>query len=149
MKTNELLGNVMTSSVKTVDPKDTLEQVHLIFKEEHFHHLPVVEEDGTLVGLISKADYHRLQDCFTIFRKAADAEAQNQRLFRSLLVEEVMTVKLAVLGPDDTVANALGYFQENRFRAIPIISPERRLLGIVTPLDLLNFAFNEETIVNS
>lgn len=148
MKTNELLGNVMTSSVKTVDPKDTLEQVHAIFKEEDFHHLPAIEADGTLVGLISKTDYYQLQDCFTIFRKAADAETQNKRLFRSLLVEEVMTVKLAVLHPEDTVANALGYFQENRFRAIPIVSSDHRLLGIVTPLDLLNFAFNEE-IVNS
>lgn len=149
MKTTELLGNIMTSIVMTVDPKDTLERVHSIFQREDFHHLPVLEPDGRLVGMMSKADYYQLQDSFTIFRKAEDAETQNRRLFRSLLVEEVMAVKLAVLCPTDTVATALGYFQKNRFRAIPIVSDDQHLLGIVTPLDLLNYAFKEETLLNT
>ena len=149
MKTKETLGNVMTTAVKTVDPKDTMQSVHEIFQDARFHHLPVVDSEGLLLGILSKADYFQLQDCFTIFRKAEHAEAQNKRLFRSLLVEEVMVTKLAMLSPDDTVATALGYFQENRFRAIPIVNSEKHLLGIVTPLDLLNFAFKEETTVIS
>ena len=148
MKTNEKLGRVMTTVLETVAPKDTMERVHEIFSTADFHHLPVLKSDGTLLGLISKTDYHQLQDCFTVFRKSSAAEEQNRRLFRSLLVEEVMTIKLAALKPDDTVAKALGYFQENRFRAIPIVDDNHQLLGIVTPLDLLNYAFKEEILVD-
>lgn len=149
MKANERLGNIMTKTVQTVDPKDTMETVHAIFQKANFHHLPVVDKEGTLIGLLSKEDYFSLQDSFTMFRKTENAEAQNLRLFRSLLVEEVMTAKLAVLSPEDTAATALGYFQENRFRAIPIVGADQQLLGIVTPLDLLNYAFSEPTIVIS
>ncbi|MEL6655933.1 MAG: CBS domain-containing protein [Bacteroidota bacterium] len=145
MKTKEALGNIMTTVVKTVNPQDTMQTVHEIFQDARFHHLPVVNDQGILVGILSKADYYQLQDCFTIFRDPAHAESQNKRLFSSLLVEEVMTAQLAKLSPEDVAATALGYFQENRFRAIPIIDAAQRLLGIVTPLDLLNFAFKEET----
>jgi len=147
MDTNRRLGDIMTTKVITVHLTTAMDVVSDIFEKHNIHHLPVVEEDGTVVGMISKSDYYQLQDAFTIFKRAA-AERINRAVFRSLLVGEVMSKQVAVLNPDDSVLMAAGYFRENLFHALPIVDEDRRILGIVTTYDLLSYAFQDAVIVN-
>lgn len=145
MDTNRRLGDIMTANVITVHLTTTMDVVSDIFEKKNIHHLPVVEKDGTVVGMISKSDYYQLQDSFTLFKRAA-AERINQAVFRSLLASEVMSKQVAVLNPDDSVLMAAGYFRENLFHAIPIVDKDRRILGIVTTYDLLTYAFQDAAI---
>lgn len=147
MDTNRRLGDIMTTKVITVDRTTAMDVVSDIFEKHNIHHLPVVEKDGTVVGMISKLDYYQLQDSFTLFKRAA-AERINQAVFRSLLAGEVMSKQVAVLNPDDSVLMAAGYFRENLFHAIPIVDENRHILGIVTTYDLLNYAFQDAVIAN-
>ncbi|MGH1437266.1 MAG: CBS domain-containing protein [Lewinella sp.] len=147
MDTNRRLGDIMTTNVITVHLTTTMDVVSDIFEKKNIHHLPVVEKDGTVVGMISKSDYYQLQDSFTLFKRAA-AERINQAVFRSLLASEVMSKQVAVLNPDDSVLMAAGYFRENLFHAIPIVDEHHRILGIVTTYDLLNYAFQDAAIAN-
>ncbi|WP_020537786.1 CBS domain-containing protein [Lewinella cohaerens] len=147
MDTNRRLGDIMTTNVITVHLTTTMDVVSDIFEKKNIHHLPVVEKDGTVVGMISKSDYYQLQDSFTLFKRAA-AERINQAVFRSLLASEVMSKQVAVLNPDDSVLMAAGYFRENLFHAIPIVDENQRILGIVTTYDLLTYAFQGAAIAN-
>jgi CBS domain-containing protein len=52
---NLLVEDVMTQNVKTIDPESTLEQVSIMMLENRFSGIPV-EEDGSLVGIITKTD---------------------------------------------------------------------------------------------
>ncbi len=137
------LREVMTEQVITVKPTDTMARVDEIFNTHHIHHLPVVDDDGKVVGIISKTDYYKMQHGLTMFH-SAKSEEYNQALFHSILVEDVMTKQVATLHPDDTVATAAAYFRENLFHAIPIVDEHKRLVGIVTTYDLLNYAFKED-----
>lgn len=145
MDTNRRLGDIMTTNVITVHLTTAMDVVSDIFEKKNIHHLPVVEKDGTVVGMISKSDYYQLQDSFTLFKRAA-AERINQAVFRSLLASEVMSKQVAVLNPDDSVLMAAGYFRENLFHAIPIVDENQRILGIVTTYDLLTYAFQDAAI---
>lgn len=139
------LKDIMTTNVIKLTKSDNLLLVNDLFRKHNIHHLPVVDEAGVVVGIVSKSDFYKLQDTFSFFNQEAAARL-NVALFRSLLVGEVMTRQVATLEPDDTVLMAVGYFRENLFHAIPIVNPSHQLVGIVTTYDLLNFAFKDERV---
>ena len=54
-----------------------------------------------------------------------------------------MTQPVVAVYPEDTAEIAVGMFRENRFHAMPVVDKEsRKLVGIITVMDLLNFAFS-------
>lgn len=57
---NLLVGDIMTQNVKTVSGDTSIEEVSSIMIENDFSGLPVVEEDGDVVGVITKTDLVRL-----------------------------------------------------------------------------------------
>jgi len=148
MDVNQAIKHIMTTPVITVHSDDTMDKVQRIFDEQPIHHLPVVEENGRVVGMLSKSDYLRLLHGFTLF-KARKSEDYNRAILRSLLVHEVMTRQVASLHPDDSLSIAAGYFRENRFHAIPVVGDDNGLLGIVTTYDLITYAYRDTGITTS
>lgn len=130
---------IMTREVKTVRPNDTMDLVADLFKSNYFHHLPVVQE-GKVVGMVSSTDYHMLEDHFTLFNNN-NAEAVNKAIMRSLLVEDVMAKQVVTIRPEDSLTVAADIFRENLFHALPVTDDAKRFLGILTPYDLLNYAY--------
>jgi CBS-domain-containing membrane protein len=95
---------------------------------------------GKVVGIISSTDYHMLEDHFTLFNNK-NSENVNEAIMRSMLVKDVMAKQIVVISPDDTVEFAAGIFRENLFRAMPVADKEKNFLGIITPFDLMNYAY--------
>lgn len=50
------IHEVMTAKLITIEPEQRLEDCMVIMSERHIRHLPVVEKDGTLIGIISIND---------------------------------------------------------------------------------------------
>lgn len=140
MVENVALSEIMTSPVISLSPDDTVERVDHLFRANNIHHLPVIDADHKVVGIVSKGDYLLLCERFTLFRPEKELE-NNQLFFRTLLVSEVMTTQVATLRPSDTVIFAAGFFRENLFHAIPIVNEQKQLVGIVTTYDLLQYAY--------
>ncbi len=140
------VGQIMSTPVITVGPDDTMKKVQDIFRMNNIHHIPVVV-DGKVAGIISKSDYLRLLHGFTLFKTEKSVE-YNDAIMRSLLVGEVMTKQVATLGPEDTVEMAAGFFRENLFHALPVVS-KGKLVGIITTFDLITFAFSEPVMMDS
>ena len=142
MVKNISIKEIMTSDVICVAPSDNMTVVDEILKKNNIHHIPVVDSDEKVVGLISSTDYNKLLNTFTFFTNDK-SEAYNEAIMRSLLVEDVMTKNVATLQSDATVMVAAGIFNENLFHAIPVIDLEGKLEGIITTFDLLNYAYNK------
>ncbi|RME97722.1 MAG: CBS domain-containing protein [Bacteroidetes bacterium] len=140
------IKEVMTREVLFVQPEDSMEKVNEIFQTHELHHLPVLDAEGRVVGIISKSDYYKLQDTFTLFSDER-AEACNEAIFRSLLVKEVMTRQVATLHPEDEIQLAAAVFRENLFHALPIVDDDRRLVGILTTYDVLTYAFRDPLLI--
>ena len=136
-----MLSEIMTREVTTVSPNTIMTDVDRIFNEKNIHHLPVVDSDRKVVGMLSRVDYDRILHGMTLF-KNRHVESYNQQLMRSLLVKEVMTKKVVCLHADATIQAAADIFKENLFHAIPLVNDEDRLVGIVTTYDLLAYAFH-------
>lgn len=140
MNPAESIGTIMTNHPHTVDPNQAMDKVHALFCKYEIHHIPVVDPTDRVVGMISKTDYYKLQNSFTLFGRK-QAQQFNQVVFESILVKEVMTKQLVMLHPGDEIGVAAGIFKENLFHAIPIVDDDKKLVGILSTYDLLNYAF--------
>lgn len=134
------IEKIMSTDLETVDANTTLDEVERLFRRNKFHHLPVMNEDKKIIGIISKSDLLLMYDNLTFFQTAR-MEEKNRLFFQTILVEEVMTKHVVVLYENDPVTKAADYFRENLFHAIPIVNSREQLVGIVTTFDLINFAY--------
>ncbi|MFT4759594.1 MAG: CBS domain-containing protein [Paraglaciecola sp.] len=66
--------------------------------------------------------------------------------FASVTVGDVITTTFAILYSDDTLEQAMTYFKENLFHPAPVVNKQtKKLEGIITTFDLLNYAYGDET----
>ena len=142
MDKNTPVSAVMTANPICLDPNATMEQVEAVFEDQQINHLPICEKDQ-VVGMISRVDYLKLLHSFTAF-DTAESREYNQAMLTRILVEEVMAKDVVSTHPGATVADVAAIFRENRFHALPVVGDQDgRIIGIVTVMDLLNFAFEQ------
>jgi CBS domain-containing protein len=141
------VSEIMTTDVIFLRPGDTMEKVADIFRMNNIHHIPIIDDNGKVVGIVSQSDYHKILHGFTLF-KTEKSEEYNKAILRSLLVKEVMTKQVAKLNPEDKLTVAAGFFRENLFHAIPVVDRQGSLVGILSTFDMLNYAFREEVFID-
>ena len=132
---------IMTSELVTLGPDDSLTNVVEVFKKKNFHHLPIVSEQGKLEGIISLTDLERMKVGATFFRNPKK-ESYMKALFQTIRACEVMTKDVIELQPTDSIEKAYQIFSNNKFRALPVVG-KGKLVGILTPLDILDYFFKE------
>jgi CBS domain-containing protein len=133
--------NIMTTDLITADPDETLESVKHKLISNHIQHIPVV--DGKkIMGIISMGDIHRMEHHFTLFQ-SEKALQSNKQIFSTILASEIMTKTLVTLKETDSASIAVDLFRENIFHALPVVNSKGQLVGMITPLDLLRYAFDD------
>jgi CBS domain-containing protein len=127
---NERISAIMSTKVIGVKPDDSLEVVKTLLFEKHFHHLPVTDDDGILVGIITSWDLIK----------------SNKRFeeYGNFKVSDLMTKKVATLGPNDSVGAAAMVFLRHLFHGLPIVDDDKRLVGIITTHDIMKYEFQKE-----
>lgn len=137
------IKDLMTQPVLTVHPSDKMEQAAEIFENHAFHHIPVVDDEHKVVGMISRHDYNKILHAFTAFN-TENSRRSNEVTLKALLTRDVMTKQLATVNINDPIEKAVDMFKENLFHALPVVNNNKQLEGIITTYDLLNYAFKEK-----
>ena len=130
------VSKIMSTDLITISPNQTIEEVDRIFNEHSINHLPVVNENMNILGMVSKSDVYKVSYGLSVFHNKHKKE-YNESLFRSLLVSDIMTEKVASLSADKSIGVSIGIFKENLFRALPI-TEDGKVIGIVTPMDIIS-----------
>ncbi len=133
--------HIMTSDLITADPDESLTSVRHKLLNNHIRHIPVVE-GYKILGIISKSDIHQLEHHLTLF-KSEKALQSNIQLFSTMLASEIMTKSVVKLKDSEPAHLAVDLFRENMFHALPVVDSKDHLIGIITPLDLLRYAYDE------
>ena len=136
------IRDLMTSPVVTLHPSNKMEKAAEIFENQNFHHIPVVDDDRRVVGIISRHDYYKVLNAFTVF-STENSRRANETTLKALLARDVMTKQLATIHINDPVEKAVDMFKENMFHALPVVNDEKKLEGIITTFDLLSYAFKD------
>lgn len=139
MNANTPVSSIMTKDLVTVQPEDSFTTLKKYFDEKDFHHLPVVESGGKLVGIISKEDLYKTAYALML---QTTGKTYSKRQMESIKARDVMTQYPIYLDPDDSIGLAADIFLANKFHALPIVEDDI-LVGLVTAHDLLRFGFSE------
>lgn len=136
------VGEVMTKSPITVHPKTKIKDVKNIFSQFEYNAIPVVEEDGTLRGVVTKLDLLRM---FRPNRRRLIPDIDD---IKAEFVEEIMSRGYVDVQVQDSVVSAIDLMIELNLRSLPVTEPGgggRVLKGIVTRKDVLScFIFDDE-----
>ena len=125
--------DVMTENPLTVGPDAPLRQAVNLMRDRKIRHLPVVEDGGRLVGMLTDRDV----------RHAALVPALAQHLpwelrrLKSLRIRDVMTWSVVTTHPEATLAQAGVIMFQRRIGSLPVVE-EGRLVGILTETDVLS-----------
>ena len=140
------IKNLMTEMVNCVRTVDSMKSIQGIFTTHSFHHLPVIDADEKVVGIISRSDYQKIQEIFSTLNDFGVEMASNN-FARSMTAEEIMTKPIVTIHPDATIEFALGIFRENLFHAMPVVDRQNRLVGILSTYDLLFYAYDKAALI--
>ena len=140
--TDITVKTIMVSDLITADANDSLFAVYQILKKFRIHHIPVIDKSGDIKGIISWTDIERLKVGASLF-KNPKKEEYTEAYFHSMRACDIMGENLVTIEASSSIREAYGIFKKNEFHALPVIE-EGRLVGILTPLDILDYFFNQE-----
>ncbi len=121
--------DVMSNGVMSLAADATVMQAAQLLVNCHVSAMPVVDEAGRMVGIVSEAD---LLGCMP----DSDAPAAGPRDVRTLQVAEIMTRDVVTAGEDMPVAALAKLMTERRVKRLPILR-DGAVVGIVSRIDLL------------
>lgn len=115
--------DIMTSEIITCTPTTTLVGAAAIMRDEDFGSLPVVEEDGTLIGIITDRDI--------VVRGLAE-----HRVPTETTVADVMSRDIETCRENDEIEAAMDRMRRAQIRRIPIVNDNNQIVGIIAQADL-------------
>ncbi|MEW6434837.1 MAG: CBS domain-containing protein [Myxococcota bacterium] len=122
---------MMTSRPITIAASESLQSALELMAMKRIRHLPVVDAQGHLAGLVTDRDLRRAAPS-PLFPTGEDTQAQ----LDSVTVERVMVKAPTTIAPDAKVEDALRLFVEKKFGALPVLQGGL-LVGIITPIDVM------------
>ncbi len=131
------VSDIMTTKPVSIHQNGTLRQALELMEGSHFRHLPVLNSEGQLVGILSDRDCRSALNSPHILRE----RWQDEELAETLRVRTIMTPAPIVIEPDAEADEAARLMLDNHISCLPVILGET-LVGIVTTSDILG-AFRE------
>ncbi|MCM1986592.1 homocysteine biosynthesis protein [Methanococcoides seepicolus] len=116
---NPLVGDIMTSDVSIIRAEASFNDAAKTIMDRQFSHLPVVDKDNSLVGIVTAWD---------ISKAVAKAEYD--------LVKDIMTKDVVTTSPDEAIDIAAFKLDSNSVSALPVIDAKKQVVGIITSDDI-------------
>lgn len=126
------VSSFMTSKVLSANVGDGIRQTFFRMRENEIRHMPVVDDDRKLVGIISDRDLRRPE-----WVDEAPDLSHIYNLDDHLSVGDLMTRNVMVAHTYDSIAKATKILTQHRFGAMPVLNKEQELVGMLSSLDLL------------
>ena len=139
-----IVSEVMTSNAISVQPKTMVGDAVRIMLANHLSGLPVLDEQGTLVGVVTEGDLLRRAEIGTEGGQAGWLKALLQPASvaadyvatHSRHVSGVMSHNPVFVTPGTSLAEAVQIMLRKRIKRLPVLE-DNRLIGVVSRSDLL------------
>jgi CBS domain-containing protein len=145
----ELVRDIMDPDPATVAPETPVEAVVRLMREHELPGVPVVDDDGRCVGIVTEADlvlpddqgdlhiphYVNLFGGTVFLEPLSRFEHRLRKAFASDAAD-MMTRRPDTVGPDTTVREAARLIHESGHNRLPVVE-NGRLVGVVTRVDVL------------
>jgi acetoin utilization protein AcuB len=122
----------MTRNPTAVAPEEALKDAVWKMEHGHFRHLPVVDNDGKLIGMLSDRDIRLIRPSLAFVSKE-DAMVQ----LWSLAVQQAAVFDPISVKPETTLKEAAELMLRWHVGGLPVADDQSRLVGMITYTDLL------------
>lgn len=126
------VSSYMSPSVISIPPTMGIREAFFKMKENSIRHLPIVDENNVLAGIISDRELRRpnwvdeAQDITHVYY-----------LDNSMQVSDVMITNVHVIHTYDTLSKAVTLLLDNHIGAAPVLDKTGTLVGMLSAIDLL------------
>ena len=125
---------VMSTDLVTLAPDATLADARSLMHEHRIHHLPVVDADMKLLGLLTLSDLLRASD-------SSLRDADERIHARDIRVGDVMVTEVATVEAAASLRQAALFLEKHRIGCLPVMEGET-IAGIITDSDFVAVAIN-------
>ena len=134
--------DIMTTDPISVRGDTRLKEAARIMVGNNVSGLPVIDDTGRLIGIVTEGDFlrqeasrdrpYRLSLLDALF-----GEGETEALVAET-VAEVMTEKVATIGPDATIGEAARVMSARRVKRLPVVEGGGALVGIISRSDVVS-----------
>lgn len=128
MQVKDVMRDKVTAAPLGTPVQDAFE----IMREGGFRHLPVLDQQGKVAGILSDRDLRNVGAMF----KDPSSGTEEFLVTEDTTVEQIMISNPISVAPDDPISKAVQLIREKRIGCL-IVSESDKLVGIVSYLDLL------------
>ena len=137
MTTLKSVSNIMTTSPVVGNTANKFSQLLRLFTEFPVHHLPIVDNDNKLIGIVSTNDLPKV--FLTLCNRPKPISMTAEILDKEINIADIMTPNPVSISSKAPVQDALKIFTQNKFTALPVVD-DGTLVGILSLKDVMAYA---------
>ncbi len=134
-----LVEEIMSTDVFTLGRNDKLSVADDVMKQQRIRHIPVLNADGDLCGILTQRDLFR----GILLSSLGYGSRAEQKMLDSLSIKEAMHDEVITITPESTLSDAANLMLSNKVGCLPVVDDER-LVGMISEADFVKqFARND------
>ena len=135
---NLLVKDVMTKEVATLDRNEKLAVADDVMRLGRIRHLPVIDEDGDLAGIVSQRDlFHS-----GLLRALGFGSHAKDRAMDLLVLKEAMKTEVVTVAPSAPLTEAAQTMLERKIGCLVVVEG-KKIVGILTEGDFVKLALRD------
>jgi CBS domain-containing membrane protein len=127
-----LVENVMSTDVFTLGRNDKLSVADDLMKQRRIRHIPVLNSNGVLCGILTQRDLFR----GILLRSLGYGSRAEQKLLDSLSIKDAMHDEVLTISPESTLSDAADLMLSNKVGCLPVVDGEQ-LVGMISEADFV------------
>jgi len=135
----QTVSDLMTREVVTLDANEALGVADDVMGLARIRHMPVLDEDESVIGLVSQRDLFR----GALARALGYGEHAQKKLLGMMRVKEVMTTEVVTVPPETTLVEAAKLMTGRKIGCLVVVE-DAKLVGILTESDFVRLVLSPE-----
>ncbi|MEJ2057251.1 MAG: CBS domain-containing protein [Desulfofustis sp.] len=127
------IADYMTADPLTITADTTVSEARRLLDNNHFRHLPVIDEQRKLIGMVSDRD---LRSAYPSSLVDAKTSEQIFKQISAAPVSEIMSINCSCVSIEATLDEALLVFDRDKVGALPVVTEDDLVIGIFSMRDL-------------
>jgi acetoin utilization protein AcuB len=136
-----LVKDLMIGNVVTIEASESCHAAVERMVRARIRHLPVVDERGRLVGIVTDRDLRHHLFAPGVFSEIGRIPVDSH--LRDVPVARIMSTPVATVAPGDALEAAARLMLEDKIGSLPVVE-DGRVVGIITETDLLRRILRED-----
>jgi CBS domain-containing membrane protein len=130
-----IVKDLMSHELYTLKPTATVQQARELMLKQHIRHIPIVNEDDELLGLVSKRDVLAA----SVSTLADLQESERNEIESHIPISKIMLNEVVIAKENTHLLEAARFMLENQQGCLPVTN-ESKLVGILTEADFVRLS---------